>query len=368
MTLDELLKSFDDEGFSNGWLVNSDLTISTTNSANVTSQLEGELFIATPTMVKDPNFLVSSVRGSRVIKQRNSGTSTIVFLTSYNPNTSGQPAYAGFNHIRIENFTQQEVSEIFIYRNLPDDYYSDSQNPNNTRKLIFSNPLKHNLGANPSVFFFETIDPLQFSETIWFKSVGGFQMTISDTYVDTTNQVAGATTSTGMANSQLLTNTSQVTFVYQGNNRYGSSGYVLSTDMYSFGNITIQLNGPTPWVDTYKATGQQNVDNLLRELNWQALNLQLNPTGLVVGSYYVQYFKIDNGEVTTESPQTSQSIVSTSAASSVPPASSSASPSGTSPSVTPQVSTSTVQTTTSSTSTSTVIISMIATLFSFLYV
>ncbi|CAL2042159.1 unnamed protein product [Caenorhabditis brenneri] len=346
-TLDKLLTNFDANGFMNGWPVNSDLTISTKNSANVTKELKGMLFICTPAMAADPNFLVSVPRGKTVIDRSLKDLTTIVFLATVNPSTDGLPHYAGFRHIRVENIVQPATSSIYFYRFLPDDYYTDVANINTTKNNIFSNPLRHTLAGNPQVNFFNKIDPLQFSETMWFRGVGGFQLTVSDSYVDTTNIGVGAATVTGMSNSQLMTNTSQVTFVSLGNNRYGASGYVLSTELFDTSNLTVQVNGAPPQTDSYTVSGQQDVRDDFHEFNWQALNLQLQPNGLFSGIYYLQYFNIDNGAF-TDAPTV---VTSTPVASSSPPvvSSSTAAPSGSSQTTAaPQSSTVTVQTTTSS--------------------
>ncbi|EGT53881.1 hypothetical protein CAEBREN_05194 [Caenorhabditis brenneri] len=314
-TLDKLLNNFDANSFMKGWPVNSDLTISTKNNANVTKELKGMLFICTPAMAADPNFLVSVPRGKTVIDRSLNDLTTVVFLATVNPSTDGMPHYAGFKHIRVENIVQPATSSIYFYRFLPDDYYTDVANVNTTRNNIFSNPLRHTLAGNPQVNFFNKIDPLQFSETMWFRGVGGFQLTVSDSYVDTTNIGVGAATVTGMSNSQLMTNTSQVTFVSLGNNRYGASGYVLSTDLFDTSNLTVQVNGAPPQTDSYTVSGQQNVRDDFHEFKWQASNLQLQPTGLFSGIYYLQYFNIDNGAF-TDAPTV---VTSTPVASSSPP-------------------------------------------------
>lgn len=359
ISLDKLLNNFDDYGFTKGWPVNSDLTISTTNSVNVTQELKGELFICTPTMAQDPNFLVMVVRGNKLIDRSSSGISTIVFLTNFNSNTTGMPNYAGFKHTRIESIAQSQTTKLSIYRDYPDDYYGDYKNANNTRKTIFSNPLRH---ANGQTTFFQSIDPMQFTESMWFRAIGGFQITVSDNYEDTSTIVAGDITITGMTNNQLLTNPSQVTFRWQGVNRYGSTGYVVSSDLFTQSNLTLQLNGAAPSSDSYTVTGQQNAYNMIREVNWHAVNLQLQPSGMFTGIYYVQYFNIDNGAVTNASTQatagsaatTSQQFVSSS------PSASSTLASGTQ--TTPQSTTLAVQTTTKSSATAVVIISVLSTL------
>lgn len=367
ITLNKLLTNFDDNGFMNGWPVNSDLTISTTNNATVTEELKGELFICTPTMAVDPEFFVYVVRNSKVIDRTMKYMSTIVFLNTYNPTTDGMPHYAGFQHIRVENIVQPSTSYIYFFRAEPDDYYSDLTNVNNTKKMIFTNPLRYTLAGNPQVNFFNTIDPLQFSQSVWFRGIGGFKMTVSDTYVDTTNIAVGAATVTGMSNSQLMTNISQVAFKTPGNNRYGGSGYVLSTDLFTQSNLTVQVNGLAPQADTYTVSGQQNKVDDFHEFTYQAVSLQLQPSSLVAGTYYLQYFNIDNGPVTAAPPSTAAPpmVTSTLAASTAPPAASSSTVASSGSSQTtgaPQASSTTVQTTTSSSSTTMAIISMFAAL------
>ncbi|CCD66716.1 CUB_2 domain-containing protein [Caenorhabditis elegans] len=299
-TLDKLLNSIDENAFLKGWPVNSDLTISTTNSESVTNTLHGELFVSTPTMAKDPNFLVRTVRGSQTIDRSTNSDTTIMFLAVYNPDRTGKPNYAPFNQVGVSNIVQPRGTNIYFYQAMPSDYYTDVTNVNTTRWNIFANPLMNVFASNPHNSFFDKIDPIQFSTSVWFRSTGGFKLDVSEAYVDTMSINSTSVSVTGMSNSQLFSNTSSVNFLSAGTNRLGYSGYILNTDMFATVNLTVQLSGQSGATDSYTTSGSQ-VNDDFHEVEWPAQSMQLIPSSIEMGLYYVQYFNMDTGAPTTTS-------------------------------------------------------------------
>lgn len=128
VSLDQLLVS---SGFLNGWSVNSDLTISTSNTPDVTNNLGGIIFISTRQMARDPNFLVYSIQeANKVISRPTNSETTLVLLNS-------QP-----NSCRISNIAQPDSTKLFIYHGIPEAGYNNSEYQATASKLIFTNPIK----------------------------------------------------------------------------------------------------------------------------------------------------------------------------------------------------------------------------------
>lgn len=104
-TLDQLQANVDANGFQNGFPVNSDLTISTANSQDTTVNLSGILFVSSPDMAKDPNFLVYVVADQvRTVDRSTNDETTLVLLNVRN--TSRAPYY----NTRVESINQPSVS------------------------------------------------------------------------------------------------------------------------------------------------------------------------------------------------------------------------------------------------------------------
>uniref|UniRef100_A0A8R1IQG4 Uncharacterized protein n=1 Tax=Caenorhabditis japonica TaxID=281687 RepID=A0A8R1IQG4_CAEJA len=300
ITLDKLVKRIDNDGFQIGWPISSDLFISTSNPENVTEALTGGIFLITPTMAKDPNLLVYVVRGSMTLDRSNSPNSTIVFLNLHIPN-NGNPAYMGFTHTRVENIIQPKTTSISFYSGEPDDYYGDVENKNTTNKRIFANPL---LIGNPQIdspIFFENIDPIQYSLEVWvMRAVGPIKLDVSDIYVDTTSIQSNASTVTGMSNSQLFTYNSSVNFLPATEN-IGTSGIMVATDLFSRSNVSVTLNGNNQMSETLKFPSE-NVRNNISTLPWLVESIQIVPSNIISGIYFVQYFRIVSGIAPTPTP------------------------------------------------------------------
>ncbi|CAI2351579.1 unnamed protein product [Caenorhabditis sp. 36 PRJEB53466] len=356
--------TFDDDGFQIGWPVYNDLTISTTNNENITKELRGNLFVATPTMAQDPNFLVYVVRSSRVIDRSDKDNSTIVFLNVRNTN-DGNPIYKGFTHTRIHNIVQPETTGLCFYRGEPDDYYGDLNDEHTLVKRIFSNPLQVSSTGDPSkdYFFFNNVDPIQYSLQVWFmKAIGGIRLDVSDEYVDTTSIQATAVTTTGLANSQLFNYNSSVSFISSGDN-LGISGWSYTTELYSNTNLTLTLNGKGDLSES-ETVVTANLFSHFYKATWPAENIGIYPSQTSAGIYWIQYFKVDQGPVTTTPALPSSSSTSSTSKTAAPTtssivssaATSAATPAPTTPSASTatQSTTQNVETTTQSASTSSI--------------
>ncbi|UMM31335.1 hypothetical protein L5515_012852 [Caenorhabditis briggsae] len=363
-TLLNLLNDFDDAGLPRGWTVNSDLTISTTNSEGLTKNLTGELLIVTPTMAKDPNFLVVPARSAMQLDRSTATDTTIVFLAAHSQNTDGVPNYAGFNHIRVENIAQPPGTTLSFYRYLPNDNYQDVTNLDTIQRRIFSNPLSYFVGGAMQSTFFTQIDPIQFSQSsVWFRGVGGFKLNVSDSYVDTATIQTGAVTVTGMSNNQLGSINSQVKFMFAGDTRMGTSGYVLTTELFGDSHLALQLNGQGTLSSTVQYNGT-SINNQEAQ-SWPALSLQLMPSNAFIGNYFTQYFNTDNGPIITSASSTASPPPSVSSSAAPNPSSTTNNPgnSSSAPTTSSYQSTSpSVETTTKFSSTSFIMLSVIATL------
>ncbi|PIC37651.1 hypothetical protein B9Z55_016206 [Caenorhabditis nigoni] len=363
-TLLNLLNDFDDAGLPKGWTVNSDLTIATTNSEGLTKNLTGELLFVTPTMAKDPNFLVVPARSAMTLDRSTAKDTTIVFLAAHAQNADGVPDYAGFNHIRVENIAQPPGTTLSFYRYLPNDNYQDVTNLDTIQRRIFSNPLSYFVDGTMQSTFFTQIDPLQFSQSsVWFRGVGGFKLNVSDSYVDTSAIQTGAVTVTGMSNNQLGSVNSNVNFMSAGDNRMGTSGYVVTTELFGDSQLGLQLKGQ----GTLSSTVQVNGTTIGKQeaQNWPASSLQLMPSNAFIGIYYTQYFNTDNGPITTAVPSTASPAPSASSSAAPNPSSTTnnpGNPSSVSTTSSYQSTSPSVETTTKFASTSFIMLSVIATL------
>ncbi|EGT53843.1 hypothetical protein CAEBREN_24595 [Caenorhabditis brenneri] len=243
-TLNQLLTDFDANGFHNGFPVNSDLTISTTNSAADTDALNGLLFISSPDMAKDPNFLVYSVRDQVLpIDRSNYNETTLVLLNLHVAKVATDPDTKPFFYTRVDGIKQPENTQLYMYLGVPGDGYTDPKLQANYKKLLFKNPISllQPIGNPPAdTVFFNNIEPIQYTLRSWhIRAVGGgIAFNVSRQWVDSTTYQTTKETTTGFTMSQRNTHHSTVTYKYTPNHD-GTSGYMINTgDMFADMNVT----------------------------------------------------------------------------------------------------------------------------------
>lgn len=297
-----LLNDFDANSFHNGFPVNSDLTISTTNTATVTDALNGILFISSPDMAKDPNFLVYVVSDQvKPVDRSNSDETTLVFLNVQVERTAADPDFKPFYNTRVDAISQSKTSQFFMYHGIPTDGYTDPTFKETSAKMIFRNPMSlYKPINNADSVFFDNIEPIQFSLRTWHIRVigGGITFTVSRDWKDSTTYQTTKETTTGYTMSQRNTYSSNVTYKFTPNHD-ANSGYMINTaDMPADLNVTT-CNDIDCNTDKFSKNMHVYADLFQTARNDTVLRVDVADYGI----YYLQYFRIE-GNVSSPTQST----------------------------------------------------------------
>lgn len=314
-TLNQLLTDFDANGFHNGLPVNSDLTISTTNSAAVTDALNGILFISSPDMAKDPNFLVYAVLDQvKPIDRSNYNETTLVLLNIHVAKGATDPDTKPFFYTRVDGIKQPENTQLYMYIGFPGDGYTDPKLQSNYLKLIFKNPVKllQPIGNPPAdTVFFNNIEPIQYTLRSWhIRAVGGgINFDVSRQWMDSETYQTTKETTTGFTMSQRNTHHSNVTFKYTPSHD-GTSGYMINTgDMSADMNVTT-CNGIDCTSDSFSKNMHVYADPFQNARNDTVLSVDIENIDQY-GQYYLQYYRIE-GAVSSPTQSSSSPVTQSS--------------------------------------------------------
>uniref|UniRef100_A0A1I7TPY2 CUB_2 domain-containing protein n=1 Tax=Caenorhabditis tropicalis TaxID=1561998 RepID=A0A1I7TPY2_9PELO len=294
-TLQQLIGDFDVNGFMNGFPVNSDLTISTTNSGAVTDELHGILLISSPDMAKDPNFLVYLVSDqTRTIDRLDYNDTTLVLLNVKVSKLPTDPAAKPFTSCRVENINQAKNTQLYIYQDIPGDGYTDPTLRETSAKLIFRNPVQLlPTGTTVDTVFFDNIEPIQYTLRTWhIRAVGGgISFNVSREWKDQTNYQTTKESTTGYTMSQASTYQSNITYKYTPNHD-AVSGYMITTK-YMFADMSVttcnQINCTSePFLKTVPVT----TDFFQSARNDTVLSVNIAKVD-DFGYYSLQYFRTE---------------------------------------------------------------------------
>lgn len=310
--LGDLLNNFDANGYSNGYPVNSDLTISTTNTADATDNLSGILFISSPDMAKDPNFLVYVVSDKiQVVDRWNSAETTLVLLNKKaaiaNTDPVGKPLY----NSRVVGIEQAKTTKLYAYRGTPTDGYTDPSFKDTSFKMIFTNPLTlfPTGNAERDTAFFDNIEPIQFTLRSWHLRAigGGIKFSVSQEWQDQSTYQTTKETTTGYTMSQKTNDNSTVNYKYTPNHDAMVGFMVTTADMITDMNVT-SCNGVDCYRENFSSKMPVIADFFQAKRNDTALYLDHTKTDN--GIFYLQYFRIE-GAVSVPTNSTTSSIIST---------------------------------------------------------
>lgn len=299
--LTQLLNDVDANGYLNGFPVNSDLTIATTNSGQATELLNGYLFISSPDMVKDPNFLVYSLSGqAKTIDRLNNQETTLVILNTRVEKAANDPDTKPFYSTTLEKINQSKTSVLYLYRGVPGDGYTDPTYKESYQKVMFQNPVSLYPNGQPTTptVFFDTIEPIQYTLRTWYiRAVGGgISFDISQKWKDTKTIQTTNETTTGFIMSQHNTYTYDV--MYKNTPGHdGISGYMVSTsDMASDMNVTL-CNGINCEAHSFPKSQPVSADFFQYSRNDTLLQVDVVPIA-DFGNFYLQFFRIEGGAST----------------------------------------------------------------------
>lgn len=308
-TLDQLQANVDANGFQNGFPVNSDLTISTANSQDTTVNLSGILFVSSPDMAKDPNFLVYVVADQvRTVDRSKNDETTLVLLNVRN--TSRAPYY----NTRVESINQPSSTNLLVYHGVPEDGYTDPKFQETSRQLIFQNPVITYFTGTISSMFFDHIEPIQYTLRTWhIRAIGGISFKVSQQWVDMSTYQTTAATTTGYTMSQSVSNNSTVNFKYTENAGDGGMfGFMINTaDKQTDMNVTSCYN--TDCI-TEKFVQTMPVYTDIFQYPKNYTTLYMDHTNTNEGIFYLQYCRSEAAVgVSSTTPASMETTTKTSA-------------------------------------------------------
>ncbi|EGT31140.1 hypothetical protein CAEBREN_18957 [Caenorhabditis brenneri] len=300
-TLNQLLNDVDAKGYLNGFPVNSDLTIATTNSGQVTDLLNGYLFISSPDMVKDPNFLVYMLSGQgKTIERSNNLETTLVILNTRVEKSANDPDTKPYYSTTLEKINQSKSSVLYLYQGVPGDGYTDPTYQESYQKVMFQNPIELYPTGQPTreKVFFNTIEPIQYTLRTWYiRAVGGgISFDISQKWKDTKTIQTTNETTTGFIMSQH--NTYSYNVMYKNTPGHdGISGYMVSTsDMASDMNVVL-CNEINCEAHTFLKTQPVSADFFQYSRN--DTTLKVNVAQIAdFGNFYLQFYRIEGAAST----------------------------------------------------------------------
>ncbi|UMM31337.1 hypothetical protein L5515_012853 [Caenorhabditis briggsae] len=303
-TLQQILNNFDDNGYSTGLPVNSDITIATTNTQDVTENLSGILFISNPAMAKDPNFLVYVVSDQvKTIDRSANNETTLVLL---NKRVEPDQNYKPFYNSRLDSFVQPATSTFFMYRGVPGDGYSDPTYQETTKRMIFRNPVRMIPSVKtPDTIFINNIEPIQFSlRSFYVRALGSIKFNISQEWNDMTTYQTTSETTTGYTMSQRVSDNATINFKNTPNHD-GISGFMITTSDMSSNMTVTSCNGIDCKVEVFSKDMPVYADFFQNYPNDTVMYMDHAKTDF--GFYYLQYYRIE-GNVSSPTTVTSTTV------------------------------------------------------------
>ncbi|CAI5447845.1 unnamed protein product [Caenorhabditis angaria] len=299
--LDTLRDVTRDDGSQLPLKLGDSLTISTTNSNDITSKLTGFIYVSTAKQANDENFSVYVIQNNIKIMKTSGQSTSVILNTAYGVT---QHSNTPFRTSLVKKIEQDHSAKLRIYSDIPYDNYTYDDTP---WKSLFYNPivfesLNENGIMEDTEMFFNNIEHIQMSYVSWYiLSSGNINVIIEKLWMNNIETTTTSLNTTGLIVNAADASSINITVDFLNNPNPQTLGMFVKcqpTDNIDF----IFSNNGQDVLHAHFNTTFPETGILEWKVGKDATKFQILSSQMLPGAYSVQYFVIDGviGSLTTQ--------------------------------------------------------------------